>query len=84
MVSVSGVFEVEEDDGVEEMMMEPQEQLKHRLKQLTDAVISQSTETRGKHCLLIMPAEIRAGLLVHSYSDQEPAGFRRVCRKTLF
>ena len=47
LLSVSGVFEVEEDDGVEEMMMEPLEQLKHRLKQLTGAVMSQSTETRG-------------------------------------
>ena len=49
MFAPAGVFEVEGDDGVEEMTMAPQEQLRHRLKQLTDAVISQSTETRSKY-----------------------------------
>ena len=65
MFAPAGVFEVEGDDGVEEMMMAPQEQLKHRLKQLTDAIISQSTETRGKYRSLIascLSAEISYNL----------------------
>ncbi|XP_070205068.1 Fanconi anemia group A protein-like [Littorina saxatilis] len=55
---LEGVFEVEEDDGVEEMMMEPLEQLQHRLKQLADAVVSASTKARVAELVSVVSEKI--------------------------
>ncbi|XP_076449719.1 Fanconi anemia group A protein-like [Babylonia areolata] len=58
---LEGMFE-EEEDSLEEMMLGPVEQLNHRLKQLTDAVICQSTQSRVAEVISIVSEKIGAVL----------------------
>ncbi|KAL8593129.1 hypothetical protein ACOMHN_018055 [Nucella lapillus] len=66
---LEGVFVEEEEEGVEEMMMSPWEQLTYRLKQLTDAVLSQSAENRVPEVVSVISEKLEAVLQPPSNDD---------------
>ncbi|KAK7497691.1 hypothetical protein BaRGS_00011086 [Batillaria attramentaria] len=60
---LEGVFEMGEEDDVDDMLLEPMEQLSHRLRQLTETVCSQSPQNRVSELISVISEKMVDELL---------------------